>query len=338
MYTSAPSMYRFPFQRNSLVCILLGSLFFITSCNKDKYTEPTPGPHVGAWSVMPALQTPHALYSLAFIDSLQGYAVGDSGIVARTTDGGEHWNVQYLFPGRQLYRILFRNASNGWICGSSGFLAVTQDGGNTWTPTSTGSQATFRDIFFQDTYGWVVGSLEEDTTAAIWRTADNGATWKRQFAPVSHMLQSVYFKDSLGWAVGFKGSIIRSTDGGNHWLSVVSPTTLTLHDISFSSPLLGFICGEDGSMLRTTNGGNSWALLPAATFYDLHDIFFLTEETGWIAGAGGKLLKTINGGQTWLPENTQTSASLYQVQFFPGVPGYAIGTATGPKGIILKYR
>lgn len=36
-----------------------------------------------------------ALYDITFVDSLYGWAVGDSGTIIQTTDGGTTWSKQY---------------------------------------------------------------------------------------------------------------------------------------------------------------------------------------------------------------------------------------------------
>ena len=54
------------------------------------------------------------------------------------------------------------------------------------------------------------------------------------------------------------GIILRTTDGGNNWLSQDSGTTSQLTEVVFTDANTGTAVGESGTILRTTDGGNQW--------------------------------------------------------------------------------
>ena len=54
-------------------------------------------------------------YAIHFIDDKRGWLVGDMGLAAMTTDGGEHWR-QVNFSGSEPRRVL----NNGRECGFKG--------------------------------------------------------------------------------------------------------------------------------------------------------------------------------------------------------------------------
>lgn len=73
------------------------------------------------------------------------YAVGRSGLVAFSSNGGANWSGQYSATTRQLWGVDFVNDSTGWACGDSGvvikFKKITQtkpimllqpNGGEVW--------------------------------------------------------------------------------------------------------------------------------------------------------------------------------------------------------------
>jgi len=69
------------------------------------------------------------LSGVKFADSLLGWAVGDSGIIFVTTNGGGNWNRQNSGTARNLYGTDFSGGPVGWAVGSSGLIIHTSNGG-----------------------------------------------------------------------------------------------------------------------------------------------------------------------------------------------------------------
>ena len=59
----------------------------------------------------------------------QGWAVGDSGTVLMTTDGGATWKKQFVGAQSSLTQVFFVDARTGWVAGSAGTLLATGTGG-----------------------------------------------------------------------------------------------------------------------------------------------------------------------------------------------------------------
>lgn len=68
------------------------------------------------------------LKQLDFPTASTGYAVGDNGIVIKTTDGGTNW--EYVNPGLSniLYDVSFSTEETGTIVGSNGLIINTTNG------------------------------------------------------------------------------------------------------------------------------------------------------------------------------------------------------------------
>ena len=84
------------------------------------------------------------MYSVQMLSETTGWAVGSSGIVAKTTDGGQTWTQQPAFTTEQLNAVYFDHPKLGWIAGRGNTCVRTDDGGASWTdiapaqlPTST---------------------------------------------------------------------------------------------------------------------------------------------------------------------------------------------------------
>ncbi len=317
---------------------LLSLSFSITSCNKDVYEDPVvPAPSL-KWSLAGNIPTGLNLSSVGFSDSIDGMVAGDSGVIGITHDGGLQWEFSYPFPGYQLNKVVPVNKDSAWVAGSQGLLAYTTDGGLVWTTLPLGSQATFNDLVFSGQKGWIAGSLEADTSAALWSTVDGGLTWTSQHSQSADNLFGVYSRYPRAWAAGLNGRIIRTEDGGTLWEAVPAPTTNHLKKISFYSDLSGFAIGENGTLLRSLDGGGSWSDQNSGTFMNLNDIQFIDSQSGWIVGNKGKILKTGDGGLSWIPENSGTTAHLNDLFFLDATRAYALGITPGSQAILLIYK
>ena len=52
--------------------------------------------------------------------------------------------------------------------------------------------------------------------------------------------------------------IIKTTNGGESWVSQLSGTTNNLFEVSFTDADIGTAVGYEGTILRTTDGGENW--------------------------------------------------------------------------------
>jgi len=109
--------------------------------------------------------------AIHFSDLNNGWVVGDSGKVLKTTDGGTNWNYvtnSGVNPNERSKSVFFLDANVGWISTKNGLgygiIQHTADGGANWTTQSTplqnqqGGNGIFS-IYFIDTHnGWLSAS------------------------------------------------------------------------------------------------------------------------------------------------------------------------------------
>jgi photosystem II stability/assembly factor-like uncharacterized protein len=100
--------------------ILIISLFLITDS-------------LGQW-VQQNSGTINKLSSVYFTDVNVGYAVGDSGTILHTTDGGLNWVPQNSGTMYNLNSVHLPDANTGIAVGVSGTILHTTDGGLNWVP------------------------------------------------------------------------------------------------------------------------------------------------------------------------------------------------------------
>ena len=78
---------------------------------------------------------------------------------------------------------------------------------------------------------------------------DAGETWVRNIADASRrdIWGSYFFNASTGFIVGSGGLIMKTTDGGDTWVSKTSNTTNILYDIEFLNADSGIATGAAGT-------------------------------------------------------------------------------------------
>lgn len=192
------------------------------------------------------------LYGVDFVDSRQGWIVGELGRIWMTENGGRTWQEQqqslapqwkrplspnedprladFLLP--TLFGVSFRDRKAGAACGLEGWVIQTSDGGKTWTfaqqaakpgdpPESLvpgARQFPARDPLFSiDLFGARDG-ISSGLTGTVLRLQPSGA-WARDPSvpqlpfPLS---QARFFDELHGWIVGY-GVVLYTADGGKTW-------------------------------------------------------------------------------------------------------------------------
>jgi photosystem II stability/assembly factor-like uncharacterized protein len=97
------------------------------------------------------------LNGVTFADANTGWAVGDSGWILNTADGGSVWSQQTSGVTSSLDAVQFLSSVTGWIVGP---ILHTADGGAIWATQSADPACTgLRDLHFVDVdHGWAVGT------------------------------------------------------------------------------------------------------------------------------------------------------------------------------------
>src|SRR4030095_7549921 len=149
------------------------------------------------------------------------------------------------------------------------------------------------------------------------RLIDTEAEWIWQNPlPQGNTLQDFYFIDTNnGFAVGARGTILRTTDGGNNWDILASGTDDDLYAVAFTDPNTGTAVGNFGAILKTTDAGNHWTIQRDGMTDVLFGVSFTDANTGTAVGSDGLILRTTNGGTNWVPQTSGTSNNLNDVSF-----------------------
>jgi len=158
------------------------------------------------------------LLSIHFTDKDNGCAVGETGAIVNTANGGNVWSEQMSTTSYHFYDVYFANSSIGWVVGvylglpHVSVIFNTTDGGINWNSQTFEEDESLAGIYFVDEMtGWAVGGAT--TLGRVKHTTDGGINWVNQDSGTNNVLNKVFFVDSnTGWAVGYNGTIISTAN------------------------------------------------------------------------------------------------------------------------------
>ncbi|HEX9007515.1 MAG TPA: hypothetical protein VF889_09485, partial [Bacteroidota bacterium] len=274
-----------------------------------------PGPLSAQWDTFQnPLPSGNSYSALSFPDTMNGWCVGEAGVIVRTTDGGASWLFVESSTDSNLYTVHVLDQAHGWAAGDNTILTLDQP--SHWRIQSHTIPAQLRAIRFLDgSRGWACGdSLLESTT-------DGGTTWATSQLPGAAGLKSLAIADPQHlWLAGNK-CLYRSSDGGGSW-SPFAPDSLfqrvDFQKVVFTSPASGWLIGTEhfranpnavrfaGLMLRTADSGATWSVTLSDTLefdffyprYYFFDLVFADPLSGYYASRHGAFA-TKDGGATW---------------------------------------
>ncbi len=160
-------------------------------------------------------------------------------------------------------------------------------------------------------------------------------------------LRGVAFIDSQhGCAVGDHGVALVTSDGGQRWRRVPTPTDQRLDAVTFVDSERGWAVGGSarpythesrGVVLATTDGGRSWESIAADIVPRLRAVRFFDHEHGVAAGDGtanspSGLYTTDDGGRHWRPVPGAAERQWLAAAFVQDRVGEPAGVVAGLRG------
>lgn len=212
--------------------------------------------------------TTSKLNSVYFIDQNTGWIVGENGTILKTINGGENWEQKTYNNQTQFiyYSVYFTNKDTGWIAGSDGYVDYGAD----------------------------------EINCILLKTIDGCESWQEIPFNGQGLSNIQFINDSTGWIVQTVSwrneNILKTTDGGNSWMSKFESPYEGIRELSFLDHNNGWAIGHD-NVYKTTDGGENWiAVLQSSEA--LLKLFFFNGSIGWILYESG-FYKTTNGGMNW---------------------------------------
>ncbi len=225
-----------------------------------------------------------------------GYVVGDSGTIAKSTDGGLTWTPQSSGTTRGFESVAFIDSLHGWAAGGN-VMRYTTNGGTSWlAPQMIPSLGALSIAFGSLNVGVAVG-----VGGQIIRTTDGGANWTMVVSSVSASLMGVTYVDSLNAVAVGNNRIFRSTDGGQSWSLAWTPVSV-LWDVTTTSEQVIVAVGSKSSrgvVFRSTDRGVQWDSVMAVSSSYLIAVSFCSPDTGFALTWKGGVFRTVDGGSSW---------------------------------------
>lgn len=304
------------------------------------------------WKVIPSpVSYPLSLTKVIFMDSLTGWASGDSGIVIHTTNGGANWDFQNTGVKGRIDNLFFLDKLKGWalsifsqdtVFGS--YVLSTKDGGITWKRDSLSFPGRYlSNIYFLDSLKGFVSASD----APIFYTLDGGINWVRAIVDTFSFYPGggfTFYNEKLGLAYGgsfdIVGLVWKTTDGGINW-SGLNTGMDPIKKIHFYDSLNVFGISGDLEVgitkYTSTDAGSSWHSEALPDYGVPHNLSYRTPSEAWIplivAFPPIYFYVTKDSGKTWSTYPVPDDLTIYDMSFPDSLHGYAVGL----DGVILKY-
>lgn len=218
-----------------------------------------------------------------FVSERTGWAIGHSGVILRTSDGGSTWIKQ--LDGIQAARLAAARYSESSADPLARALAPSAA-----QLVSDGADKPFFDILFSDERnGLVIGAY-----GLTFRTEDGGEHWSPCLESLEnpnglHLYGIVRSGKSL-FIAGERGLLLQSVDGGRQFKSVSTPYKGSYFGIvSLDSGDL-YLYGLRGNLFRSIDQGKSWTRLASPSDAAFSAGMALSDGEAAFANQAGQLL------------------------------------------------
>ena len=305
------------------------------------------------WNFMSPKPMGFTIYDASYVDANNGWAVGEVGSIAKTTNGGISWTYKSLpiYTGNgltnfrpTLNQVQFVSTSVGYAVGSNATIIKTTDGGTTWNyingplgPLSSSGIQINNLYFFDANNGWIVGDAINASSAYVYKTTNGGATWTAATGvPVLNnpFIGIDWVDPNTGYICGQSGKVIKTLDGGATWTDIsltttnytvvgggfTTPRTQTYRSVIALDANTALISSQNnGCILRTTNGGTSWYASGNQGFgipqMSTWQMARSGQDTIIVAGGQARMAKSTDRGLTWTTQQNYSTSSINFLQY-----------------------
>ena len=267
-----------------------------------------------------AISSGGGLLSFSFTNNNTGYAVGRSGKVLKSTNGGNSWSdVSTSTINWQRMKFYDEQSAVGI---SDNLVYTTTNGGTNWIANFSfpgGGTTTKLGVDINENKNSLVIGMN-----GLLVTSPDCISWVQRNKSITsgNIIKAVGLPDGSIIAAASNG-VIKSSDNGINW-SIIAPANIP-NDIQFINNNTGWMaCGfnppvaSQGYLFKTTDGGYTWAQNLYNPTNQFTGVYFLNESTGYLFSTGvtgAVTRKTTNGGVDWVDANWSVQ-SIRTAKFF----------------------
>lgn len=194
-----------------------------------------------------------SLVGIKFVNEQDGWAVGHSGVVLRTRDGGKTWVKQ--FDGSRAAKLVAEAVKADRIAPGADPARAAADAERL---VAEGPSKPFLDVhFFDEKNGLIIGAF-----GLIFATMDGGETWQpaldRISAPNDKHLYSIQVAGNECFIVGEQGAVFHASDCGKSFAAVNTPYEGTYFGAIAAGSRAMVVYGMRGNVYWSDDAGASW--------------------------------------------------------------------------------
>jgi photosystem II stability/assembly factor-like uncharacterized protein len=199
---------------------------------------------------------------------------------------------------------------------------------------STAVPANVEDVYFANELSGIVATRD----GKIYQTLDGGANWAERYAsPLAgqQLHQVVFTSASVGYVVGGSyqcsgagcvppgGRILKTTDGGATWVSVLQLSAVDIPSIAVNDAgeLFAVANTATARIYKSADAGASWQAIVDEPFQLTKITFDRSQGLG--TSAAGKVIGSSDRGSTWREVATFSYPYLNELAFGAGV-GFSV--------------
>jgi photosystem II stability/assembly factor-like uncharacterized protein len=282
--------------------------------------------------------------SVSFIDSLKGWAVGDSGTILYTNNGGVNWQNQISNTSYGLNSVSFCDSLYGWAVGYGGIKLNTSNGGINWNRIYHDTASNIRNMkvkcfdpknvvfsriaWYGDYYGggklwhWLKDSSSFSGTDwfDVTPSVPSGLIFTiSDFDFVTNKLGYVIKMDKFN-TYDWGPQVSKTTDGGFTWKHFPIPST---GNISFSDSTNGWLVTRS-KLYEYSDSAITFNPIDNVVFYPLESVLRLG-NIGYISSYGS-IMNTTDGGINWTKQSIKDGEVINSIQFITPKIGWVVGT------------
>ena len=226
------------------------------------------------------------------------YIVGGASMVLRSFDYGLTFEqINEVYRG-DLYDVSITSEGKGYAVGVGGFVLRTEDMGQTWTfaDVPAGDDPLYNCVYTAD------DRLLVSDGSTLYTFANEQLVSSEEI----NMNDLIYIESDnsllLSRSIAGANEVLKSTDGGDTWATVLSLAT-PAYDIQQSYDGRLFITTETTEVHQSRDNGDSWEIVDFG-LADLRLVQFYNEDIGLFV-EGRKMYKSTNGGASKLEVTDQ---------------------------------